>query len=445
VLLGDAIGFALGVAGILLRRVTSVRILFLASGFTYRTRNSKNLGDVAQQQATIERIRERFPSARILAVANSVNDLPSIPDLDMSYALIRYLMGTDRGRGKAKRLGAAFRAAKLLMNAQRIAIGRRPVFLSREGREVLEIIRNADAVVVSGAGAFNDTFGGSVAAVWALVLRIACALGKPAVVSGQQIGPFKKWTPKVITTWGLRYAQVIGVRDPISAETAVRIGLPSSRVVLTGDDAWFLKPCDSSEAMEILVRCGVVGSFIAAQVRFDKATNWKAEDSVALASVIDRISVLYEAPVLFLRTHYATDSDDLSAARAVQIHLSQPCHMLEEELSPSQTKGVISLARAGIGVSYHFCVFSCSSGTDTIGLYKSPYMNQKMIGLSALSPENIIAIGMGESNGFTAEMEKLERFVQWSKTHEHGQGPIKGKGNLFKSEAAIDMLVTLLS
>jgi len=422
-----------------------LNILFLASGFTYRPRNSRNLGDVAQQQATIDRIRERFPTAHILAVANSVNDLPSIPGLDMTYALIRYLMGADGGSGKAKRLGAAFRAAKLLMNAHRFALGRRPVFLGREGREALEIIRNADAVVVSGAGAFNDTFGGSVAAVWALVLRITCALGKPAVISGQQIGPFKKWIPKAISTWGLRYAQVIGVRDPISAETAVRIGLPSSKVVLTGDDAWFLKSCDSSESREILARCGVVGSFIAAQVRFDKATNWKAENSVALASVIDRLSLLYGAPVLFLRTHYATDSDDLAAARAVQIHLSRPCHMLEEELSPSQTKGVISLARAGIGVSYHFCVFSCSSGTDTIGLYKSPYMNQKMIGLSALSPENMIGIGLGESNGFTAEMEILEKFAQRPQTQEYGQGLKIGKSNLFKSEAAIDILVTLLS
>ena len=415
-------------------------IIFLASGFTYQLRNSKNLGDEAQQQATIERIRERFPSARILAVANSINDLPLVADVDMTYALIRYLIGANEGRGKTKRLMMAARAAHLLWNAHRVAKGGRPLLLNPHGVEALEIIRAADAAVVSGAGAFNDTFGASVAAVWALVLRLAHASGTPAYVSGQQIGPFKRWLPKMIAGWGLRHAQVIGVRDPISAETAIRIGLPSSRVILTGDDAWLLKPCSSSIARGILARFGIEGDFVGAQVRFDKATQLTETDSAALAIAINRVSELYDAPVLFMRTHYASDHDDLDAARAVQRHIIRPSALLLEELSPSQTKGGIALARAGIGVSYHFCVFSTSADIDTIGLYKSHYLRQKMSGLSAISPGNMLGVGLTELALLPDQAGKLEVFAGRPKAQVSGAGQSADGRICFQSGAAIDML-----
>jgi polysaccharide pyruvyl transferase WcaK-like protein len=418
-------------------------ILLLASGFRYARRSSINLGDIAQQQATVERIQERFPRARILAVANSVNDVPSIPGVDISYALVRFLTSGGGGRGFLKMFIVALRSVQLLWNARRLRAGGRPVALGSTGENALRVIADADGLVLSGAGAFNDYFGASRAAIWALVMRVAVALGKPVVVSGQQIGPLSKWLPRAIAGWGLRAASVVGVRDPISARKAVELGILPSKVVLTGDDAWDLKAADLTEVVSILRKNGISEKFVSAQVRFDRATQWTSADAPNLAKLIDYLCTLSDAPALFVRTHYASDQDDLDAAKAVQAHMKSDSYLMEDELSPAQTKALLAAARAGIGVSYHFCVFSCSSRINTFGLYRSPYMEQKMLGLAELCPAYMVGVSLSGTPDLTAGERRLEEFINRARAKGRSQNSTSFAPRC-QSTAALDALVSQL-
>ena len=335
------------------------------------------------------------------------------------------------------------RAGLLLMNASRMKRAKGPIALQGNGKDALRLIADSDAIFVSGVGLFNDTFGARVGAIWALVMRLANILGKPVVVSGQQIGPLNSLLPHVIAKWGLQVASVVGVRDPISLRNAVKLGIPASKVVLTGDDAWDLKASRNDEIMPLLRGIGISDQFVAAQVRFDRATQWTDADAPTLALMIDHLCVLCDAPALFLRTHYASDKDDLDAARAVQAHMKSVSYLMEEELSAGQTKAIIGFARAGIGVSYHFCVFSCSSGVNTIGLYRSAYMNQKMRGLTELCPDCMVGVNLSKPTDLIAGQRRLEKFI--SRTKSKGGSPhISACKPRCQSTAALEVLMSKL-
>lgn len=365
----------------------------IASGFTYALKRSRNLGDVAQQATTISRMREALGRPEILAIANSLNDRSDMEDVAMSYHLVGYLTSPPRQSLLAnlfpKKAVAAFRAGLFLWNARRVRHGRSTVLLNEIGTKALQELRDADGLLVSGAGAFNDRYGDNVAAVWAIVMRSVAILGKPVVVSGQQLGPFSRFLPRIIARWALNSAMMVGVRDPISIDVASDIGIPRELVVLTGDDAWGLKPAEKKDVLDVLERNGINRPFIAAQIRLDPATDLSNNDAPTLGRILDSLSYSMKMPVIFIRMYYAKKDDDATSAKLVCDYMKSHPTVIEEDLEPSLTKGILQQASVAIGISYHFCVFASSAGTPTIGLYRSAYMEQKVEGLTKMWPGHV--------------------------------------------------------
>jgi len=335
-------------------------------------------------------MRAAIPNLHITAVANSANDASVDPHVPLSHHLVSYLTNGSKssvlGRPVSRRLVAFGRALRLLRAARRVAMGKAPGDLDQDGLDGLRELTAADALFVSGAGCFNDRYATSVGAVWALVIRCMSLLRKPVILSGQQIGPLDRWAAQVVTRWALTPAKFAGMRDPISLRVSRALGIPADRVGITGDDAWDLPPAPAPVIDALFRQADLPPRFIAAQMRIDRATSFDSTDTVVMANILDAAAAALGLPVVFVRMFYADQDDDLESARRVSALMRAPTKVVEEELDPATTKGILARAVIAIGVSYHFCVFAISSGTPTVGLYRNPYMIQKIRGLEEMWP-----------------------------------------------------------
>lgn len=371
-------------------------ILVAASGFIYAPRGSNNLGDRAQLTCSVERLRAAFPSSRIVAIANSLHDEGGFDDLEVSYSAIRYLtspilipvLGFRLPAGAARVL----RILLLLANCRRAANRRSPLLLSPAGRRALRELVEADALFFSGAGTFNDLYIVGVGGFWGVLARCMSLLKKPIVASGQQIGPLTRLTRRTLVRWAVRPIDLLGVRDPLSMECASRVGVPERRILLTGDDAWGLTPARSSAARAVLSRHGITEPFLAAQMRFGGSVGWDEADAPKVACALNGLCTELELPVLFVACHVGLGADDRAAAALVREHINCVSWALDEELDARTTKALLARASLGVGIANHFCVFAASMGTPVVGLYGSPYMKQKIIGLARLWPSRVAAL-----------------------------------------------------
>jgi hypothetical protein len=72
--------------------------------------------------------------------------------------------------------------------------------------------------------------------------------------------------------------------------------------------------------------------------------------------------------------------------------LRVPSATLTEELDARAVKAVLGRASVGVGTANHFCVFAASMGTPVVGVYATPYMEQKLVGLAKLWPDRVTAL-----------------------------------------------------
>ena len=217
-------------------------------------------------------------------------------------------------------------------------------------------------------------------------------LHKPVVASGQQIGPLHRFSRRVLARWALRSIDVLGVRDPLSLAVASAVGVPRERIVLTGDDAWALAPALSAAARATLKRHGIREPFIAVQMRFGGSVGWSEVDSQSFAIALSGLSSALGLPVAFFPCMLSLGKDDRYAAACVRQHLDVESWSLTEELDAPTTKAILGRAALAVGTANHFCVFAASMGSPVIGIYATPYMEQKLNGLAKLWPHRVKAL-----------------------------------------------------
>lgn len=390
-------------------------ILVAASGFVYAPTSSTNLGDRAQLACSVERLRASFPERRLIALANSLNDEVVIDGVEVSYSAIRYLTTPVTvpviGTQLSPQFGRALRSALLLVNVRPVAKGREPRFLSEAGVIALQEMKESSALYLSGAGTFNDLYALSVGGFWSILMVSMSRLGKPVVASGQQVGPLAYLSRRIAVRWALRHIDLLGVRDLGSMKVARAVGVTQARIVLTGDDAWDLSPASPKIAREILSHLGVDGAFIAAQVRFGSSVGWDQFDAPALAKALSHVARDLAVPLVFVPCMIGGGVDDRSAAAQVYRHLDVPSATVTQSLDAKTTKAILGQAILGIGTANHFCVFAASMGTPVIGLYATPYMEQKLVGLAELHPDRMIAVAKSATLSPNWLMTRARRLV----------------------------------
>ncbi len=343
-----------------------------------------NVGDVAMLQVALERLRELWPAAtfrvisrapeRLMRVAPEVQPIASE---DRTAWLRRRKVLRSAARMIPSRLQPWWRQRQdqpLVAGLASLALRLRDSLRGATGGDAArfeEELRAANLVLVTGMGGINNAFEDSGLAILQ-VLEGAIRLGVPAAALGQGIGPLT--TPVLvdqarqvlpqITLLGLREARV----GPALVES---LGVPGSRVFITGDDAIDLAYRE---------RPAELGANIGVNLRL-------ASYSGLDPAVINRLRpILLEAtrrlPAALVPVPISQNPADSDLNSLRELLPGQDLQFAADgSFFPVDVIRRAGTCRVVVTGSYHAAVFALAQGVPAIGLVASAYYADKFLGL----------------------------------------------------------------
>jgi colanic acid/amylovoran biosynthesis protein len=371
------------------------RILIDQSGY-----DLLNVGDVAMLQSCVIRLRGLWPDAGIMVICHAPERLasycPGTTAIGQTFAgrpFFRILPRRPRlAAEQAWKMAAPYFSCRFRSRAVRPG---RP-------RTAIQAVRAADLVVASGGGYVTDTWWWHAAGVLSL-LRLAQRLGKPTAMFGQGVGPIsgRRGGSRALRAQAravLPRLAILGVReDRTGKNLAISLGIASSAVAVTGDDALELilegSAADGS-ARGDSVQCGRalgVSMRVSPYAGVDRAAAEMVGDLVVQAAEA------FRAPIVTLPVSRYPVDGDLDVLRAL-LHpeRSGADIVLHDLATPEALIAAAGGCRVIVTGSYHAAVFGLARGVPAVCLTRSSYYDAKFAGLSALFPGACLVVPLDQ-------------------------------------------------
>jgi colanic acid/amylovoran biosynthesis protein len=244
-----------------------------------------------------------------------------------------------------------------------------------EAAEFLTVLRQADLVVLSGGGDFNDEFESSAMTELAL-LDLAMAYGAVTSILGQGIGPIRR--PNSVLGHRMRAVlpsvDFICLREALMGPDILQAhGVAASRLAITGDDAI---------EMAYGARNGSVGKDIGVNVRFATYSGFSDEDSPNISALLTDVAEHKGASLRPVPISVTESPSDLEAIKTMLKGSARVAGMDAPLEWPSDVIRQVAYCRLVVTSSYHAAVFALAQGIPAIGLVKTEYYRSKFLGLA---------------------------------------------------------------
>ncbi len=352
-----------------------------------------NLGDLAMVESVVARLRRVLPAADLAVVdrtrlASPVWQVPGVsrqPPYRVAVwgdRVVSTLPWFWRHAG-AWRLHAG--RAMLALHQGALAAGACRLTLPADGTRLRDYCAPFDGLHVVGGGNLSDAFFPELFNRTCLV-RAFTALGKPVVLTGQQLGPFtSRWSRRALGA-ALREAACVGLRDGGDSLAVCRdAGLDPARVVVMGDDALGLPAADPEAGAAMARALGVEpGAFIAVNLR--RGTYGAGAASVTrFADVLRALHAITTLPYVVLPISLGDADNDLASGLALADALRDVPVRLPgaDGLTPGSVRALAAVAHGAVGVSHHFCLFALTAAVPAVCVHDGPYYAQKARALAS--------------------------------------------------------------
>ena len=369
------------------------RILIDQSGY-----DLLNVGDVAMLQSCVIRLRRLWPGADIMVVCHAPERLASY--CPGTTAIGQTLAGLPffRMLPRRPRLAAeqAWKMAAPYFARSRAVRPTRP-------RTAIQAVRAADLVVASGGGYVTDTWWWHGAGVLSL-LRLAQRLGKPTAMFGQGVGPISE-RGRAGSRALCRQARavlprlaVLGLReDRIGKDLAISLGVPSSAVAVTGDDALELIAAGSAVDGSAHGGSAQRGGALGVSMRVSPYAGVDRTAAETVGHLVVQAAETFRAPIVTLPVSRYPVDGDLDALRAL-LHpeRSGADIVLHDLATPDALITVAADCRVIVTGSYHAAVFGLARGVPAVCLTRSAYYDAKFAGLRALFPGACLVVSLDQ-------------------------------------------------
>jgi polysaccharide pyruvyl transferase WcaK-like protein len=407
--------------------------VLIIGGFGWR-----DIGDEAMPEAVIQMLREERPEVEIVMLSPN-------PTETSTYHKVRAVEDLTGHIGKIPRfltlvcelpLGSLRKPISVMVGQSVLLLRwlyfwmaahlwrrRISIPLSHACQQILREIEAADLLFNVGGGNINSVLPGELYKQTAMHMA-ASALGRPVILSGQTLGPFRSGIDSLVTSVALNRAALITMRDrEVSRRRAVEIGVGALRLVDTADDAVTLRQAALMECEQIIRKepGGIewlrrkAGLVVAINlngylVGMQKSSVRGFEPEICLASeVASRLAETFQAKVLLVATDYGKTSDDRPLLQQVRQRMrgSTTALLLTGEYNAAQLKGFIAMCDFALGSRYHFAVFALSSGVPGVFFANGVYQRTKLQGVAE-------AYGVPELY-FNEDSEVLSVEALWSR------------------------------
>lgn len=392
-----------------------MKILVENSGY-----NHHNAGDVAMLAAAVKTVSELRPDAHFLIFSNETDrSLVSRYCSQVSFDLIeptgrlfyaspvrairwagRFL---DHRRRLSRLLQMRFPASTLRMATALEGSGG----AGTAGNSIRQLVSDADLVLFSGGGYLCESFPEAIDRCLAVAF-LASAYGKPLILSGQGIGPFKSEDAIRDARFIVSRAARVGIRDfgellePLGLENAPRVN---------GDDAFLILEAPVGEAPDQAEkRLGV-------NLRLAAYSSTTSPDYPKLASQIREFArnqgfSLQSVPI----ADYPDAENDLDAYRSLfgdDREFDPDAYRTGGRIDFRKVQSAAASCEVVVSMSYHACIFALAGGRPCIGVTGSSYYDGKFGGLKRFFPNDFRMVRI-ENSSFNppldaAYAELLER------------------------------------
>ncbi|WP_433205615.1 polysaccharide pyruvyl transferase family protein [Nocardia sp. CA-107356] len=355
----------------------------------------RNRGDIAMMVVTVERIRARWPRARIGVLTHQPSVLRGLlPDAepicgpDWSWGshgwqgLLNRTAGTTVVGPAALWWRAATDGPKDRLRAIRVR-GRGEISTPQESAvapelefpvEIPAAVEQASLVLANGGGYMTDVDRYQAHRTLNL-LEHASALGIPTALIGQGMGPMRD--PYLLQ----RAAEVLPKVDFVALREGRRgpalldkFGVASDRVLVTGDDAveFAYRSRDARIGADIGV-CLRVADY--AQVSL-------AAQGIVGQVVRTRAAELDAGLVPLIISEYA--SEDRLSTLPLLAGAAKPLPAVGRGGTPADVARQVGRCRVLVTSAYHLAVFALSQGIPAVGITASEYYDDKFHGLAQM-------------------------------------------------------------
>jgi polysaccharide pyruvyl transferase WcaK-like protein len=325
-----------------------VRIVIDPSGY-----HSTNIGDAAMLETAVERLRAFWPGAEMRIIGF---DREALGALDVGAELL------DPYGARAASAVPFLPAARLALLAKR----RDP----RAAGRFRHAIRNADLVLVSGAGHLNDLFRRHAGTVLH-TLELAIECGAATALTGQGLGPMRGRSLRRRAAGVLPRVDFISLREGLTGPPLLEaLGVASARVRITGDDAI---------AIAFRARRDPMGAAIGVNLRSAPYAGLDDRTFEWIGRIITEAGKRFDAPLVPIPIARDAEHDDLDTVCRV-LNIACPS---DGPRTPSELVKLLPECRIVIAGSYHAAVLALSMGVPAVMLARSDYYVDKFRGLAS--------------------------------------------------------------
>jgi polysaccharide pyruvyl transferase WcaK-like protein len=358
------------------------RSIVVLSGIT----DSNNLGDDAMLVATVQDLKIMDPDAEVVVLAEdpsgceSVASQVGVPILQSPQRLVQRLLRTLTDEDPSAIMPQL--AREILANRGAILEGEHMPWLPEKYLEGMRCLLSADGVI--------DCGGASLTSHWKSWFYEKCLdyllAPRPLFVSGQGVDRLDLASDRDLLLNALSNAAEITLRERASERYLRSIGCQAP-LRTTGDDALTLGASPPARCERFLKKAGIDPGrpFLAFQYRH--YLDYQEDRFYDLfADFVDEAVSACALPVVGVPMLFGGGLDEREHLAEVGRRLTRrdQFHVVQSHLTPADAKGTVGMAAAAFGISYHSAIFSLSTGTPYLGLYRGAHYTQKMEGLSEL-------------------------------------------------------------
>lgn len=352
--------------------------------------NCLNVGDFAMLQVAVCRWKAMWPAASVDILTAAPSALAALgADVRPLSVEARVSWLDARVLGRFHRLLPSAAAASLEAAERRLKMTtarslERALTLRRRlsGRDasvtrLLQSLRRADVVMLTGAGIMTDAFFQNASAIldtFEIAIRRPGRQRPVTAMFGQGFGPLDDAVLRQKAAAVLPHIDLIAIRERrASLPLLLELGVRPEQIVVTGDDAIEL-------AYER--RASGFGEGIGVNVRVAYYAN---TDRMVLGSVRDALQAAarrYGAPLLPVPISRQQGGIDAAAIRELLAGHADGTDGGASLKTPADVIDQVGRCRVVVTGSYHGAVFALAQGIPAIALVRSTYYQNKFLGLA---------------------------------------------------------------
>ena len=351
-----------------------------------------NIGDMAMLKATVTRLQDRWPHARLQVITTSRERLAALcPGTDPIILMPE--------RGPVGWLPDRVRGGISLRYKRAISVRPRAAWRFSPGAgQLMDALQGCDLAICSGGGFVNDNFLLHATGVLA-VLRSMQRRGVLTAMLGQGYGPLANPSLAELAGTVIPRLNLISLRGPQGQQSVSGLRGGQDKPVVTGDDALELAGAGRLAA----------GPALGVNLRATAYTGLESCLTNQVGAVAATAAAEAGLPMRGLPISWHRDGEDWRAlAGAFGPDSVVACTgRLVRDITSLAT--AVAECRVVVTSSYHAAVFALARGIPAVGISSTPYYDGKFGGLRELYGPRAVSVLTVNQAGWPDRMRSLVR------------------------------------